>query len=66
MRYFHRPRNKFYCPTDSADHFWSLDPNDVRKPTTACDDNSFPLTGVTPFNYSKILGRNALIGCFRY
>ena len=54
MRYFHRPRNKFYGP------------DDVKKPTTACDDNSAPLTGVTPFNYSEILGRNALTGCFYY
>ena len=66
MRYFHQPRNKFYCPTDSADCFWSLGPDDVKKPATACDDNTAPFTGVTLFNYSKILRRNALTGCFHY
>ena len=66
MRYFHRPRNKFYCPTVGADRLWSLDPDDVKKPATAYDDNSAPLTGVAPFDYFKILGRNALTGWFRY
>ena len=66
MRYFHRPRNKFYCPAVSVDRFWSLGPDDIKNPATACDDNSAPLTGVTPFNYSKIRMRNALIDCFHY
>ena len=66
MRYFHHPRNKFYCPTVGIDRFWSLGPYDVKNPATACDDDSAPLIGVTPFNYSDILGRNALTGCFRY
>ena len=56
MRYFHRPRNKLYCPTIGADRFWSLGPDDVKNPATACDDNSAPLTGVAPFSYSKIFG----------
>ena len=66
MRYFHRPRNKFYCPAVSANLLWSLDPDDVKKPATAYDDNSTPLTGVASFNYFEILGRNALTGWFCY
>ena len=66
MRYFHRPRNKFYCSTVSADRLWSLNPDDVKKPATAYDGNSTPLTGVAPFNYFKILGQDALTGQFRY
>ena len=65
MRYFHRPRNKFYYPTIGVDRFWSLGPDDHFW-STACDDNSAPLTGVAPFSYSKILGWNALTGCPRY
>ncbi|XP_073109145.1 large ribosomal subunit protein uL15x-like [Elaeis guineensis] len=66
MRYFHHPRNKFYSPTVSADRLWSLDPDDVKKPATVYDDDSTPLIGVASFNYSKILGRNALTGWFHY
>ena len=66
MRYFHRPRNKFYCPTVGADRFWSLGPDDVKNLATACDDNSASLTGVAPFSYSKILRRNVLVGCPHY
>ena len=60
MRYFRHPRNKFYCLAVSADCLWSLDPDDVKRSATAYDDNSTPLTGVTSFNYSEILGWNAL------
>ena len=66
MRYFHHPRNKFYCPTVSADRFLSLGLDDVKNSVTACDDNSAPLTDVTPFNYSEILGWNTLTSYFRY
>ena len=66
MRYFHRPRNKFYCSAVSADRLWSLDPDDVEKPATAYDGNSTPLTGVIPFNYLEILEQDVLTGWFRY
>ena len=42
MRYSHRPRNKFYCPTVGADRFWSLGPDNIKDPVTACDDSSAP------------------------
>ena len=66
MRYFHRPRNKFYCPTVDADRFWSFGPNDIKDPATACDDSSALLTGVTPSCYSKILRQNVFTGGPRY
>ena len=66
MRYFHRPRNKFYCPTVSADRFWSLSPDDIKDLAMACDESSAPFIGVAPFSYSEILKRNAFTGCPRY
>ena len=66
MRYFHHPRNKFHCPTIGADRFWSLGPDDIKDPTTACDDSSALLTGVTPSCYFKILRQNAFTGYPRY
>ena len=66
MRYFHRPRNRFHCPTIDAGRSWSLGPNGIKDPATACDDSSALLTGITPPCYSEILGRNALTGCPYY
>ena len=66
MRYFHRPHNKFYCPTGGADRFWSLGPDDIKDPATACDDSSAPLTGVAPSSYPKILRQNAFTSCPYY
>ena len=66
MRYFHHPRNKFYCLTVGADRFWSLGSDDIKDPVTACDDDSAPLTGVAPFSYFEVLRRDALTGCPRY
>ncbi|KAK4773332.1 hypothetical protein SAY87_028351 [Trapa incisa] len=30
MRYFHKLRNKFYCPIVNIDRVWSLVPEDVK------------------------------------
>ena len=66
MRYFHRPRNKFYCPTVNADRLWSLGPDGVKDPVMACDVYSALLTGITPPCYSEILGQNNFTDGPRY
>ena len=66
MRYFHRPRNKFYCPTVDADRLWSLGPDGVKDPVMAYDDCSALLTGITPPCYSKIRGQNNFTDSPRY
>ncbi|XP_073108755.1 large ribosomal subunit protein uL15y-like [Elaeis guineensis] len=66
MRYFYRPRNKFYCSAVSTNHLWSLDPDDIKKPAAAYDGNPTPLTGAAPFNDFKILRLDALTGQFHY
>ena len=66
MRYFYHPRNKFYCPTVDADRFWSLGPDGIKDPATACDDSSALLTGITPPCYSEILGQDNFTGGPRY
>ena len=57
MRYFHKLRNKFYCPIVNIDKLWSLIPQDVKD--KASPENA-PLIDVTQFGYFKVLGKGAL------
>ena len=66
MRYFHRPRNKFYCPTVNTDRLWSLGPYGVKDPVMACDVYSALLTGITPPCCPEIRGQNNFPDSPRY
>ena len=66
MRYFHRPRNKFYCPTVDADRLWSLGPDGVKDPVMAYDVYSALLTGITPPCCSEIRRQNNFTNSPRY
>ncbi|KAG6394750.1 hypothetical protein SASPL_145340 [Salvia splendens] len=57
MRYFHRLRNKFHCPTINIDRLWSLVPQEVKDKESK--DNA-PLIDVTQFGYFKVLGKGLL------
>ncbi|KAL3824880.1 hypothetical protein ACJIZ3_020909 [Penstemon smallii] len=50
MRYFHKLRNQFFCPTVNIDKIWSMIPQEVRD--KASKDN-VPLFDVTQFGYFK-------------
>ncbi|CAH9093438.1 unnamed protein product, partial [Cuscuta europaea] len=48
MRYFHKLRNKFYCPTLNIDKLWSLVPKEVR---SKAPKDKVPMIDVTQFRY---------------
>ena len=66
MRYFHRPRNKFYCPTVDADRLWSLSPDGIKDFATAYDGRSALLTGITSPCCPEIPGQSNFIDGPRY
>ncbi|KAL7099217.1 hypothetical protein ACP275_09G069300 [Erythranthe tilingii] len=57
MRYFHKLRNKFFCPTVNIDTLWSMVPQEVKDKATK--DNA-PVIDVTQFGYFKVLGKGLL------
>ncbi|KAK4801110.1 hypothetical protein SAY86_021597, partial [Trapa natans] len=57
MRYFHKLRNKFYCPIMNIDRVWSLVPEDVK--AKASTDKA-PVIDATQFGYFKVLGKGVL------
>ena len=57
MRYFHKLRNKFYCPIVNVDKLWSLVPQHVKDQATP---DNLPLIDVTQFGYFKVLGKGVL------
>ncbi|CAA6659546.1 unnamed protein product [Spirodela intermedia] len=59
MRYFHKLRNKFFCPTVNVERLWSLVPDEIKAKATG-DGSAAPLIDVTQFGYFKVLGKGAL------
>ncbi|KAB2041959.1 hypothetical protein ES319_D02G183800v1 [Gossypium barbadense] len=57
MRYFHKLRNKFYCPIVNINKLWSLVPQDVK---AKANKDSAPMIDVTQFGYFKVLGKGVL------
>ena len=57
MRYFHKLRNKFYCPIVNLDRLWSLVPEDVKAKSTK---DKVPLIDVTQHGFFKVLGKGHL------
>ncbi|KAJ4974146.1 hypothetical protein NE237_007320 [Protea cynaroides] len=57
MQYFHKLRNKFYCPIVNIDKLWSLIPQEVKD--KASPENA-PLIDVTQYGYFKVLGKGVL------
>ncbi|CAA2969541.1 60S ribosomal protein L27a-2-like [Olea europaea var. sylvestris] len=59
MRYFHKLRNKFFCPTVNIDKIWSLVPPEVKEQAEK-SNSSAPVIDVTQFGYFKVLGKGVL------
>ncbi|CAH9072168.1 unnamed protein product [Cuscuta epithymum] len=59
MRYFHKLRNKFFCPTVNIDKIWSLLPPEAKEKAAKSKDSA-PLVDVTQFGYFKVLGKGVL------
>ncbi|PPE01713.1 hypothetical protein ES288_D02G197900v1 [Gossypium darwinii] len=57
MRYFHKLRNKFYCPIVNIDKLWSLVPQDVK---AKANNDSASMIDVTRFGYFKVLRKGVL------
>lgn len=58
MRYFHKNKNKYYCPIINLSDLWSLVPEEVRQKASGAD--AAPLIDVTKFGYFKVLGNGVL------
>ncbi|PIA51714.1 hypothetical protein AQUCO_01100529v1 [Aquilegia coerulea] len=56
--YFHKLRNKFYCPTVNIDKLWSLVPQEIKD--KANTTGNAPLIDVTQLGYFKVLGKGML------
>ncbi|KAI3504580.1 hypothetical protein L1887_26167 [Cichorium endivia] len=57
MRYFHRLRNKFYCPIVNVDKLWSMVPQESKEKASA---DKVPVVDVTQLGYFKVLGKGAV------
>ncbi|WVZ60029.1 hypothetical protein U9M48_010101 [Paspalum notatum var. saurae] len=58
MRYFHKLRNRFSCPSVNVERLWSMVPAD--KAAEAAGAGKAPLVDVTQFGYFKVLGKGML------
>ncbi|KAJ4767733.1 60S ribosomal protein L27A [Rhynchospora pubera] len=58
MRYFHKLRNKFHCPTVNVESLWSMVPEEVK--AKANGDAAVSTVDVTQFGYFKVLACKAM------
>nr|GFC62757.1 60S ribosomal protein L27a-3 [Tanacetum cinerariifolium] len=57
MRYFHKLRNKFYCPIVNVDKLWSMVPQEAKDSATK---DKVPVVDVTHLGYFKVLGKGSV------
>lgn len=57
MRYFHKTKNQFFCPTINLDKLWTLVPEEVRAKASA---KSAPVIDCIEKGVFKVLGKGAL------
>ncbi|KAI4340697.1 hypothetical protein MLD38_025507 [Melastoma candidum] len=57
MCYFHRLKNKFFCPTVNIDKLRSLASEDVKEKSRK---GGVPFIDVTQYGYFKVLGKGGL------
>ncbi|CAA3007397.1 60S ribosomal L27a-3-like [Olea europaea subsp. europaea] len=59
MRYFHKLRNKFFCPTVNINKIWSLIPPEVKAQAEMSKESAL-MIDVTQLGYFKVLGKGVL------
>jgi large subunit ribosomal protein L27Ae len=57
MRYFHKTKNQFFCPTVNVDKLWSLLPTEARESATKA---KAPVLDCIAKGIFKVLGKGAL------
>ncbi|KAJ1620446.1 protein Y37E3.8, isoform b [Pavlovales sp. CCMP2436] len=57
MRYFHKTKNQFFCPTVNLDKLWSLLPAEARENATA---GNAPVLDCISKGVFKVLGKGML------
>ncbi|KAF0892370.1 hypothetical protein E2562_015447 [Oryza meyeriana var. granulata] len=58
MRYFHKLRNKFYCPAVNVERLWSMVP--AEQAAEAAGAGKAPMLDVSQFGYFKVLGKGVI------
>jgi len=57
MRYFHKTKAQFFCPTINLDKLWTLVPEEARKQATA---SNAPVIDCISKGIFKVLGKGQL------
>ncbi|CAN0929369.1 60S ribosomal protein L27a-2 [Linum grandiflorum] len=60
MRYFHKLKNRFFCPIVNIDKLWSMVPQEVKDKAAKEGGGVAPMIDVTQFGYFKVLGKGVL------
>eukprot|EP00494_Astrolonche_serrata_P028424 UN28690 len=59
MRYFHKLKNRFYCPTINIENLWNLVGEETRKKYEG-NDKEAPVVDVLKHGYHKVLSKGTL------
>ena len=62
MRYFHKTKQQFHCPTVNVDRLWTLVSDRLRAQYANADANKYkvPVIDVSKFGFYKVLGNGPL------
>ena len=60
MRYFHKTKNQYHCPTINTDALWSLVGDEIKAKAAATKDGTVPVIDVARAGYFKVLGKGSL------
>merc|ERR1739848_695652 len=59
MRYFHKLKNRFYCPIINIEKLWNLINKNIKK-EFPLDKINVPIIDVTKFGFFKVLSKGML------
>ena len=62
MRYFHKTKQQFHCPTVNVDRLWTLVSERLREQYANADaqKDKVPVIDVGRFGFYKVLGNGAM------
>ena len=60
MRYFHKSKSLFHCPTVNVEKLWSLVGEDVFAAAKDAKDGKAPVIDITAYGYHKLMGNGSL------